>query len=90
MLLWPTPKHCSNEATLLLQHAHRARAYFLAVASIEEVGKAVQAFDGMGRNLKDDAVSTQLKKQFDDHQQKISSAFYSMVRGASKDFIKSL
>ncbi|HEY5866062.1 MAG TPA: AbiV family abortive infection protein [Candidatus Tectomicrobia bacterium] len=72
-----------DEATLLLQHEHRARAYFLAVASIEEVGKAVQAFDGMGRNLKDCAVSTRLKVQFDDHEQKISSAFQPWLQGSS-------
>ena len=65
-----------DEATLLLQYGHHARAYFLAVVSIEEVGKAVQAFDGMGRNLKDSAVAMRLKLQFDDHQQKISSAFH--------------
>jgi AbiV family abortive infection protein len=72
-----------DEATLLLQHGHRARAYFLAVASIEEVGKAVQAFDGMGRNLKDSAVSTRLKLQFEDHEQKIISAFLPWLQGSS-------
>jgi AbiV family abortive infection protein len=72
-----------DEATLLLQHEHRARAYFLAVASIEEVGKAVQAFDGMGRNLKDSAVSTRLKLQFEDHEQKIISAFLPWLQGSS-------
>jgi AbiV family abortive infection protein len=70
-----------DEATLLLQHEHRARAYFLAVASIEEVGKAVQAYEGMGRNLKDSAVATRLKVQFDDHEQKISSAFHPWLPG---------
>jgi AbiV family abortive infection protein len=64
-----------EEATLLLRHGHHARAYFLAVATIEEIGKAVQAFDGMGRNLQDSAVASQLKKQFDDHAQKIRMAF---------------
>jgi AbiV family abortive infection protein len=63
------------EAGLLLQHGHQARAYFLAVAAIEETGKAVQAFDGMGRNLKDSAVSQRLKIQFGDHSIKINSAF---------------
>jgi AbiV family abortive infection protein len=72
-----------EEATLLLQYGHRARAYFLAVASIEEVGKAVQAFDGMGRNLKDSAVAMRLKLQFDDHEQKISSAFLPWLQGSS-------
>lgn len=64
-----------DEASLLLKHDHQARAYFLAVASIEEIGKAVQAFDGMGRNLKDSAVATKLKLQFEDHSQKVTSAF---------------
>jgi AbiV family abortive infection protein len=64
-----------NEATLLLQNNHFARAYFLAVAAIEEIGKSVQAFDGMGRNLQDSAVSTKLKLQFEDHSQKITAAF---------------
>ena len=52
-----------------------ARAYFLGVAAIEEVGKAVQAFDGMGRNLRNSAVSTRLKLKFEDHSQKIAAAF---------------
>ncbi|MBI4463594.1 MAG: AbiV family abortive infection protein [Acidobacteria bacterium] len=64
-----------DEATLLLKHDHHARAYFLAVASIEETGKAVQAFDGIGHNLKDSAVSTRLKRQFEEHSQKVTSAF---------------
>jgi AbiV family abortive infection protein len=64
-----------NEANLLLQNNHFARTYFLAVAAIEEVGKSVQAFDGMGRNLNDSAVCTRLKLQFENHSQKITSAF---------------
>jgi AbiV family abortive infection protein len=64
-----------DEAILLLQHEHHARAYFLAIASIEEVGKAVQAFDGMGRNLKDSAVAARLNVQFNDHRHKIMAAF---------------
>ena len=64
-----------EEASILLAHQHFARAYFLAVAAVEEIGKSVQAFDGIGRNLKDSAVSTRLKLQFEDHSQKITSAF---------------
>lgn len=64
-----------EEASLLLAHKHFARAYFLSVAAVEESGKAVQAFDGIGRNLKDSAVSRRLKLQFDNHSQKITSAF---------------
>ena len=64
-----------DEARLLLAHSHFARAYFLAVAAVEETGKSVQAFDGIGRNLKDPAVSSRLKLHFEDHSQKITSAF---------------
>jgi hypothetical protein len=45
-----------EEAALLLAHGHHARAYFLAASCIEEAGKAVQAFEGLGRNLEDSAV----------------------------------
>lgn len=64
-----------EEATLLLGQAHYARAYFLAASSIEESGKAVQAFEGLGRNLSDSAVTHRLKLQFEDHSQKVASAF---------------
>ncbi|MCD6734098.1 MAG: AbiV family abortive infection protein [Burkholderiaceae bacterium] len=64
-----------EEAALLLGHRHYARAYFLAASSIEEAGKAVQAYEGLGRNLGDPAVAHRLKLQFDDHSQKVTSAF---------------
>lgn len=64
-----------EEATLLLAHAHYARAYFLAASAIEEAGKAVQSFEGIGRNLRDSAVTHRLKLQFEDHSQKVTSAF---------------
>ena len=64
-----------EEAALLLAHGHHARAYFLAASCIEEAGKAVQAFEGLGRNLRDSAVTQRLKRQFDDHSQKVTSAF---------------
>ena len=41
------------EASLLRDHGHMARAYFLAVACIEEAGKALHAFDAQNRNLSD-------------------------------------
>lgn len=62
------------EATLLLDHDHMARAYFLAFSCIEETGKALQAFDAQLRNLTDPAVCTRLKKGLEDHRQKISYA----------------
>jgi AbiV family abortive infection protein len=64
-----------EEATLLEAHGHAARAYFLAIASIEETGKAIQAFQAQGRNLSDSAVSLRLKRSFEDHSQKITAAF---------------
>lgn len=64
-----------EEAALLLAHGHFARAYFLSASSIEEAGKAVQAFEGLGRNLKDPAVTHRLKLQFEDHSQKVTAAF---------------
>lgn len=63
------------EALLLLQHKHFARAYFLAVASIEETGKASTAFDAQGRNFADPAVAARLKNAMEDHGQKLSAAF---------------
>jgi AbiV family abortive infection protein len=71
-----------EEATLLLVHEKFARAYFLSVSCIEESGKAVQAFDGLGRNLKDSAVVQRLKLQFEDHSQKVTSAFSPLLEGS--------
>jgi AbiV family abortive infection protein len=64
-----------EEAALLLAHKHHSRAYFLAVSSVEEAGKAVQAYEGLGKNLRDPAVTQRLKLQFEDHSQKVTSAF---------------
>jgi len=64
-----------DEATLLQDRGHRSRAYFLAVAAIEEIGKAILAFDGEGRNLRDSAVTAKLRRAMEDHSQKITSAF---------------
>jgi AbiV family abortive infection protein len=64
-----------EEASLLYEKGHFARAYFLAVASIEETGKALQAFDAQGRNLSDSAVTAKLRQSMEDHSQKIASAF---------------
>lgn len=64
-----------EEASELLATGHRARAYFLAVAGIEEIGKAVLAFDGQGRNLRDSAVTAKLRRAMEDHSQKITAAF---------------
>jgi AbiV family abortive infection protein len=64
-----------EEAALLLAHGHLARAYFLSASCIEEAGKAVQAFEGLGKNLRDPAVAQRLKLQFENHSQKVTSAF---------------
>lgn len=62
------------EASLLRDHDHMARAYFLAVACVEEAGKALLAFDAQNRNLSDPAVCTKLRKSMESHGQKINYA----------------
>lgn len=68
-----------EEASLLFSNGHSARAYFLAVASIEETGKALLAFDAQGRNLRDSAITAKLRKAMEDHSQKITAAFTAML-----------
>lgn len=62
------------EATLLRDHDHMARAYFLAIACIEEAGKALLCFDAQNRNLSDPAVCTKLKALTESHGEKITYA----------------
>ncbi len=62
------------EASLLRDHDHMARAYFLSVACVEEVGKALIAFESRNRNLSDPAVCTKLKKSMESHEFKINYA----------------
>ena len=64
-----------EEASVLLSKGHKARAYFLSVAAIEEAGKAVLALDGQGRNLRDSAVTAKLRRAMEDHSQKLTAAF---------------
>ncbi|WP_306259175.1 AbiV family abortive infection protein [Pararhizobium sp. IMCC21322] len=71
------------EAVLLRDHDHMARAYFLAVASIEEAGKALFGFDAQNRNLSDPAVCTKLKAVMESHAQKISYALSSWALSSS-------
>lgn len=68
-----------QEATLLLKAGHKARTYFLAVAAIEEIGKAILAFDGQGRKLNDPAVVTTLLNAMNDHGAKIRAAFTGFI-----------
>lgn len=72
-----------EEASLLYANGHAARAYFLAVASIEETGKALQAFDAQGRNLGDSGVTAKLRRAMEDHSQKITAAFTAMLLASS-------
>ena len=62
------------ESSLLHNHGHNARSYFLAVACIEEAGKALLAFDAQNRNLSDPAVCTKLKATMENHAHKINYA----------------
>lgn len=71
-----------EEAALLYANGHAARTYFLAVASIEETGKALQAFDAQGRNLSDSAVTAKLRRAMEDHSQKITAAFTAMLQAS--------
>jgi AbiV family abortive infection protein len=64
------------EAALLLRHNHFARAYFLAVTSIEEMGKAMQAFDALGRNVRDPAVSARVRLNFEDYPKRMLAAVF--------------
>lgn len=63
-----------SEASLLREHDYVARAYFLAVACIEETGKALLAFDGQNRKLSDPAVCAKLKSTMASHSHKINHA----------------
>ena len=63
-----------QEAVLLANGGFYSRAYFLAVAAIEEVGKCHLAILGKQRNLKDPAIQSRLKKSFQDHSEKITLA----------------
>ncbi|HIP24777.1 MAG TPA: AbiV family abortive infection protein [Rhodobacteraceae bacterium] len=64
------------EASLLRDHDHMARAYFLAIACIEEAGKALLCHDAQKRNLSDPAVCTKLKAHTQNHRQKINYAMF--------------
>jgi AbiV family abortive infection protein len=70
------------EASLLYDHDHTARAYFLAVACIEESGKALLAFDAQSRNLADPAVCTKLKSSMENHGPKINYALSMWAMGS--------
>ena len=77
-----------EEAALLCTHRYHARAYFLAVAAIEEVGKAVIAFNAQGRNLRDPAVASKIKSLLGDHRAKIRSAFIGFLVANARDNVE--
>ncbi|MBB3295099.1 AbiV family abortive infection protein [Mitsuaria sp. BK045] len=70
----------TQEAQLLLAHGHHARAYFLAVAAIEECGKAYTTHEGRGRDLTNPAIANRLQKSIADHQQKLNAATLPWIR----------
>ncbi|MBB5517580.1 AbiV family abortive infection protein [Amphiplicatus metriothermophilus] len=69
-----------KEAELLLEKKYYARAYFLAVASIEETGKAALAFNALGRKLNDSSVQSRLNVEFQDHHVKIQVAVIALYK----------
>lgn len=71
------------EARLLLTAGHFARAYFLAVAAIEEIGKANLAFSAKGRNLRDEGICRHVMRSFEDHAAKIRGAFLARLHNLS-------
>ncbi|CAK0773613.1 AbiV family abortive infection protein [Gammaproteobacteria bacterium] len=73
-----------DDARILLINKSFARAYFLAVAAIEETGKAYIAHAARGRNLSDDGLVKKIQDMFENHSSKISSAFACWISNASK------
>lgn len=73
-----------DDAKILLSQKSFARAYFLAVAAIEEAGKAYMAFASRGRNLSDKGLKKKVQEMFENHPQKISSAFVGWISKSSK------
>jgi AbiV family abortive infection protein len=64
-----------SEAKLLLERSYFARAYFLSIATIEEIGKAVIAFDAQGRKLTNTRVASKIRSQLASHPAKINASF---------------
>jgi AbiV family abortive infection protein len=68
-----------DETALLLENGHHARAYFLAVAAIEEIGKAAILYQASARNLKASDVQHRLNLELQSHSAKITGAFSSTL-----------
>lgn len=69
-------KDLIEEGQLLLSQGHLARAYFIGVAAIEEIGKSFTAYDAQGRNLNDSAVTAIIRTSLENHSSKINAAFH--------------
>ena len=76
-------KQLIDEARLLASNRHYARAYFLAIASIEESGKAHTAFEAKGRNLNNPGICKNIKAKFENHSNKITSGFAAWIQASS-------
>ena len=76
-------KQLINESRLLIDNSCFARAYFLAIASIEETGKAFIAREGRTRNLSDPGTVAKIKANFEDHSAKLTSAFIPWINRSS-------
>lgn len=72
-----------EEASLLLEKEHYARAYFLSLASIEETGKAQISFESKGRSLNNDGLCKKIKENLESHSNKITSAFIAWMTYSS-------
>ena len=78
----------ASEAESLLSNEHFARAYFLAVASLEEIGKSSLAHSAAGRNLDDPQVAKKTWNNLLDHKSKIIAAFGPSLLLTEKDNFK--
>jgi len=74
-----------REAEELLEGDHFARAYFLAVAGIEEIGKSALAFNAAGRDLDNPRVAKAAREKLLDHKSKIIAAFGPSLHLTQKD-----
>lgn len=72
-----------QEAIILSKYKHLPRAYFLAISSVEESGKAFLAYNGLGRNLQDSAVTAALRRSFENHEKKINAGFHAWILKSS-------
>lgn len=76
------------ESALLSANGFYARAYFLAVAAIEEVGKGWMSFTARGRDLNAPDVQATLRREFEDHAKKILLGFSGVVTNMPPDQLR--